>query len=147
MITPYYKQFAAKTCIPEPVTLIGTFSCTEKSVKIISGGNDLKVGDYLYSTSNNQVRKVLTVQTPGIANIDSPFTANVVTPENLIIAGRNKFTTVSVSNEGGVLGKFNGNDFKAGKYLVFSDLDGVAPFTIYSGDTGQVVVWGCVMDS
>lgn len=123
----YYKVFDSESCFPEPVTLVGTFTSSGATVttNIVSG---LKVGDYLYSETNNEVRLIKYIVNPLMFTLESAFTANV---ENEIVKVSDSsiaYTKATIFNFEDESGLFNGYEFPRQSVI---EIDrGVIVFTI-----------------
>ncbi len=106
----YYKVFNSKTCFPEPVILNGTFS--SEGINITTNTiSTLQVGDYLYSTTNNELREVATISTPTRFTIKSAFSSDVIN-ETIKIADKSvSYAEASIFNFSRTDGLFNGSLF------------------------------------
>lgn len=107
----FYQSFIGKTCFPLPITLQGDFTSNGTIVKV-TVANQLKIGDNIYSTLKNELRKILSVLDGNTVKVDRAFTDNVVTAEALKITDRSiVYSSSSVSCFGGADGILNGNVF------------------------------------
>ena len=115
-----YKVYDTPTCFPEPVSLTGLF--TSVGINITTTvPTSLVVGDYLYSTTNNEVRKIVTMPTPKTLTIESAFTVDV-TNEQIKISDKSiSYTKISVTNIGVADGTFNGYAFAIGQTNIIEE--------------------------
>jgi len=106
IIQMFYRVFTSETCIPLPVVMNGAFSSSGVTVttNIVS---DLKVGQYLYSTTNNEVRKVMSQSTDKKYTIESAFAADVVSDPIRVTDDTVVYTKAIITNFEKVNGKLN----------------------------------------
>jgi len=102
----FYQVFTSQTCIPLPVVINGAFSSSGVNIttNIVS---DLKVGQYLYSTTNNEVRKVMSQSTDKKYIIESAFTADVSSDLIYVTDDTVTYTRAVITNFEKVNGKLN----------------------------------------
>ncbi len=123
----FYQVFTSATCFPLPITLNGVFSSigTKVTTNVVS---TLQVGDYLYSTSNNEVRKVISIQTVSTYTLERAFTVDVISDSIKIADKSVVYTKISIANLDKVDGVLNGNIlFK--RSIVDID-NSITPFTL-----------------
>lgn len=123
----FYQSFTGKSCFPLPVAISGTFS--SEGVNVTTNiASDLRVGDYLYSTVNNELREVITNASPTRYTIKESFSVNAVNEAIKITDKTVSYTKASVFNLSKVDGLFNGFLF-AKRTSIYID-SGVIVFTI-----------------
>lgn len=103
----FYQSFSSKTSFPIPVSKNGTFTSSGATVTLFNS-TDLQAGDYLYSTSLNEVKKIISFGATNTLTIESAFTTDITVNEVIKITDRIVFSEVDVFNYGGANGKFNG---------------------------------------
>lgn len=123
----FYQVFDSTSCFPLPVTIGGTFT-SEGAFIVTNIVSDLKVGDYLYSTTNNELKLVASIQTPTRYTLESSFTVNVVNEEIKIADKTIVYTKASLFNFEKVDGLFNGNTFP--KRSTINVDEGIINFTL-----------------
>ena len=130
----YYSVFTSPTCFPLPVAIGGSFSSTGTAITT-NTSSSLSVGNYLYSTTNNQIRLITDIGTTGTTfTIDSAFTVDVTNDVTNICDTSVTYTKASVSNYDKVNALFNGQLFYKRSII---DIDGIIAFTIDgTGTTG-----------
>lgn len=130
----FYKVITGKSCFPLPQLLSGTFTSSGTQVTLYNTTEAIKVGDYLYSATLNEIKKVLSFPTEGNANsnravpekttliiIESAFSSDIVVKEALRITERKIFTDVSVAVINTVDALFNGETFPKRTVLDIED--------------------------
>jgi hypothetical protein len=106
----FYRVFSTPTCFPLPVDLVGAFTSigTAITTNVVS---TLLVGDYLYSVTNNELRKVISVESETTFTLDEAYAADV-TDEQITIADKTiTYTKASISNYNNTDAEFNGETF------------------------------------
>lgn len=135
MLVPYRKVFTGPTPFPEPISIDGTFSTL--GTKVITydvAPGDLKVGDYLYSSLLNEIRKISKFEGDNPI-LENAFSSDLVDQYAVQVAGREEYTSITIDVQGDGDGVFNGSDMPAGTIQEFQSEEGVGPFTIDATDT------------
>lgn len=122
-----YKVYTTPSSFPEAVNLNGLFTSVGVNVTT-TVPSALVVGDYLYSTTNNELRRVMTMPTPKTLTIESAFTVDVTNQQIKIPDKTIIYTDVSIANFGTVDGFLNGAIFP--KRTIENIEDDVIIFTI-----------------
>jgi len=89
---------------------------------------ELVVGDYIYNTTDNSVRRIVGIYDSGLLRIESPFTTQLAAAALLI--SRPRFLSVACIATGAATK--DGVAIATGQFLSFNSEACVAPFT-YSG--------------
>ena len=112
----FYKVYTTPSSFPEPVNLNGLFTSVGVNITTTTP-SALIVGDWLYSTSNNEVRKIATISGDNNLTIESAFTVDV-TNEQIKIADKSvSYEKISISNIGAADGLLNGYDVAMGQTI------------------------------
>ena len=106
----FYQSFIGKTCFPLPVSMGGTFTSSGTVVTYINIITPFLVGDFLYSSSLNEVRLITGFGTGNTITIESAFSSDITVAEAIKITERTEFSQVDVYNFGAD-GLFNGQLF------------------------------------
>ena len=128
---PFYKTYTGKTSIPEPINFAGTITSKGITVFRSAGIEEVKVGDFIYNQTPNEIRKITKVFNKNTLEIESAFTSDIIAAISLKIADRIKYKRLSVYNIGAVDGSLMNSAFKAGLVVEYEDLaGGLDPITI-----------------
>lgn len=106
----FYQSFIGKTCFPLPVSMGGAFTSSGTVVTYNNIITSFLAGDYLYSTSLNEVRLITGFGGSNTINIESAFSSDITVAEAIKITERVVFSQVDVYNFGAD-GLFNGQLF------------------------------------
>lgn len=141
MASPYYKVFTEKTCIPEPILLLGSLTTRGTIVTLANAKvGQILVGDYIYDENQNEVRKITGYSGNNLV-IESAFTVDITTAIGIVVAGRTLFTSVSITNIGLTDGELNNDILKKRSIVNYENSDGVTPITI-DGTGTQIAISG-----
>ena len=111
----FFQTIETATCFPPPVDIAGSY-ISSGSVITIKNAPDLRVGDYLYNSNLNEIRKILSFATENTHNIESAFSSDVTEYVNIEISSREKvYTKASVSNAGSGIGYLNEEEIAVGQ--------------------------------
>lgn len=127
----FYQTFSSKTCFPLPISMPGTFN-SSRNVITTNTPLGLKVGNYIYSYVNNEIKKITTALTSLTYNIESAFTSNVVNEEVKMTDISILYKTVSIANLEKSNGLLNGNVLYKRSIV---DINGDVFFTIDGSGT------------
>lgn len=139
---------SAKGTIPSPLTANGTYNTTGIYVAGVGAASatlrdKLVVGDYLYSSTLNQLRKVSGFSSKsGYAVLESSFTSNV--SGDALQWCRPLYRSVVVNNTGASTGsvKNNGIQITTGQIQSFENDYGVSPMTYATSSTTFTITYG-----
>lgn len=133
----FYQVFTSATCFPLPITLNGAFSSigTKVTTNVVS---TLQVGDYLYSTSNNEVIKVMSIQTVSTYTLERAFTVDVISDAIKIADKSVVYTKISIANSGASDGFLNGSILFQGSIINIDN--SITPFSIDGAGTNIVIL-------
>ena len=132
----YYNVFTGKTCFPLPVTLVGTFSSIGISITT-TVSTTLAYGDYLYSSTKNEIRQITGINSDKSYTIASSFTSDV-TNDNVQISDKSiTYIKASIAVINTVDGLFNGAIFPKRTVI---DIDGDIHFTVDGTSTAVSIL-------
>lgn len=124
-----YKSFVEKTCFPLPIVRGGDFTSSGLTVTLTGTNVSIEAGEWIYSASLNEVRRVREVLQNEQVTLESPFSTDIAVAEALYVADSSVvYSKVSVSNYGLANGFLNGQTFPK-KYVQNIEEPG-AVFTI-----------------
>lgn len=107
----FYQVFTGKTCFPLPVLLGGSFYSDGTTITT-NTVSSLSVGNYLYSSTNNEIKEIIAVGASGNTfTIKSAFTLNVSSDAQDLIQITDTsvdYYEVDILNFGYINGKLNG---------------------------------------
>ena len=136
----FYKSYIAKTAFPEVVAYTGTFSSDGVVVTITSSSEPVRVGQYLYSTLLNEVRKLesITTQEGTVVKgtLKTSFSSNVA--EEAIKVSIPIYHNAYIANFGGADGVLNGSVLPNGGTVNIIEKE--LAFTIDATGTGVSIL-------
>lgn len=134
----FFQTFEGPTCFPLPTDIAGSY-VSSGAVITVRNAPDLKVGDYLYNASLNEIKKILAFITDNILSIESAFSSDVVEYVNIKIASRDKvYNKASISNAGSGIGYLNEEEVAIGQTVDINE--GEIYFTIDGTGTKMSVL-------
>ena len=106
----FYSVYSGKTCFPPSIALTGSFS--SKGVIITTNtATTLSVGNYLYSTTNNELKKITKIYSTTSFAVESPFTPDVSEDNTAISDSSIIYSRVIINNFGNASGLLNGAEY------------------------------------
>ena len=134
-----YKSFTGKTSFPLPVSLGGTFTSSGTVVTYNNIITSFLVGDYLYSTSLNEVRLITGFGGSNTINIESAFSSDITVADAIKITERITFSQVDVYNFGAD-GLFNGQLFPSKTIFNMEKKNDTLVFTVDAAGTNIAIL-------
>lgn len=106
----FYKVYTGPTAFPPQVARPGTFTTVGKTVTFNTSPYPVAIGDWLYSPSLNEVRRVTKLPGFPTAIIDSPFLSDLTNEDVYVVqveCCNCCYTQVSITNFGLANGLLN----------------------------------------
>lgn len=111
----FYRVYTGPAAFPDPVSRPGNFTSSGTTVTFDTLPIPVLVGDWIYSSTLNQVRRVTQILVSPTVKIDEPFSPDVLVPEPVFVISTTCcaccYTSASITNFGGGNGLFNGELF------------------------------------
>lgn len=107
----FYQVFSGPTCFPLPIQKNANFSSSDVNITTTLAVS-LQIGNYLYSTTNNQLKKIISIGNSGSSFvIESAFNTDVVNDAVNIADASIDYYEVDIFNFGGASGLLNGEEY------------------------------------
>ena len=108
----FYRTFTTTTCFPLPISVNSSFVSEGINITLNTPSTSITIGDYLYTTTNNEVRKITEVISSTQYTIETAFTSDVVEYATVYIVDQTiNYSEVDIINFGYASGLLNGEEF------------------------------------